>query len=307
MSSQIAQRFAIIILAAAVAISAGFNIIQFQMSKSAQDNIAKLQNENSQLREQLIAAKDIDSSTSDSADQNDEEEVQQSPASFSDASNNSSFARSITAVAVKATATTDGFFQTVRYEGSVMDIVVEIIENGQGRILVNTEIPTGVDFQSSAKTAIKVAQDVTGIQLSSKDIIFSITAKGDAKDLQAVDGGSAGAAMTILLISELQGNLDLNQSVLITGSINSDGTIGPVGGIYEKAEAAGRYGAEVLLVPKGQATYLSESCQESRQGPILYRTCKSEPKPLSDLTQERFGMKVLEVSTVREALDHFMP
>lgn len=123
MSSQIAQRFTIIIiLATAVAISAGFNIIQFQMSKSAQDNIAKLQNENSQLREQLIAAKDIDSSTSDSADQNDEEEVQQSPASFSDASNNSSFARSITAVAVKATATTDGFFQTVRYEGSPMSL-----------------------------------------------------------------------------------------------------------------------------------------------------------------------------------------
>jgi uncharacterized protein len=54
-------------------------------------------------------------------------------------------------VAVKAVATTDGFFQTVRYEGAVMDIVVEIIENGQGRILVNTEVPTGVDFQSSAK------------------------------------------------------------------------------------------------------------------------------------------------------------
>lgn len=118
-------------------------------------------------------------------------------------------------MAVKAVATTDGFFQTVRYEGAVMDIVVEIIENGQGRILVNTEVPTGVDFQSSAKIAVKVAQDLTGIRLSSKDVIFSITAKGNAEDLQAVDGGSAGAAMTILLMmSELQSKSNLNQTVL---------------------------------------------------------------------------------------------
>jgi uncharacterized protein len=79
-----------------------------------------------------------------------------------------------------------------------------------------------------------------------------------------------------------------------------------VGGIYEKTDAAGSYGAKLFLVPKGQATtYLSESCQESRQGLVIYRTCKSEPKPLSDLTEERFGMKVVEASTVQEALDHF--
>jgi uncharacterized protein len=118
-------------------------------------------------------------------------------------------------VAVKAVATTDGFFQTVRYEGAVMDIVVEIIENGQGRILVNTEVPTGVDFQSPAKIAVKVAQDLTGVRLSSKDVVFPITAKGNAGDLQAVDGRSAGAAMTILLMmSELQGKSNLNQTVL---------------------------------------------------------------------------------------------
>lgn len=92
---------------------------------------------------------------------------------------------------------------------------------------------------------------------------------------------------------------------LITGAINPGGTIGPVGGIYEKTEAAGSYGAKLFLVPKGQATYLSESCQESRLGLVIYRTCKSEPKPLSDLTEERFEMKVIEASTVREVLGHF--
>lgn len=307
-SRRIARPLLLIILAAAVAISTGFNIIQFQISRSAQDRISDLQNENSQLREQLSDSRNVsDSPSPGSGVQNnaggDIGGQQEPPLSFSDPAG--SGAGSITAVAVKTVAIGDGFFQTMRYEGAVMDIVVEIIENGQGRVLVNTQVPTGVDFQSSAKTAVQVAQDITGVKLSSRDVIFSITAKGDAEDLLAVDGGSAGAAMTILLISELQGNSNLNPKVLITGTINPDGTIGPVGGIYEKAQAAGNYGAELFLVPKGQATYLSESCEESRQGPVIYRTCRSEPRPLSELTEEEFGMEVAEVSTVHEALDRF--
>jgi ABC-type microcin C transport system permease subunit YejB len=47
MHNYVARRFTMIILAAAVAISASFNIVQFQLSKSIQDNIAELQNENS--------------------------------------------------------------------------------------------------------------------------------------------------------------------------------------------------------------------------------------------------------------------
>lgn len=96
----------------------------------------------------MITAISTDNSSSYSAEH--DNGIQQAPLSLSD-TNNSSLSRSITALAVKAVATTDGFFQTVRYEGAVMDIVVEKIENGQGRIPVNTEVPTGVDFQSSAK------------------------------------------------------------------------------------------------------------------------------------------------------------
>ena len=108
MHNYVARRFTMIILAAAVAISASFNIVQFQLSKSIQDNIiAELQNENSQLREQLITAKSTDNSSSYSAEHNNG--IRQAPLSFSD-TNNFSLSRSITAVAVKAVATTDGSF-----------------------------------------------------------------------------------------------------------------------------------------------------------------------------------------------------
>lgn len=148
---------------------------------------------------------------------------------------------SITAVAVKTVPVTDGFFQSVQYEGTVMDITVDIRE-GRGLVLVNTETPTGVDFQTSARTAVQVAQVTTGADLSERDVIFSIKSKDSAGDLQIVDGPSAGAAMTVLLAAELEAGdnvAQIKQDVLMTGTINSDGTVGPVGGIPEKAIAAG--------------------------------------------------------------------
>jgi predicted PurR-regulated permease PerM len=74
-----------IILAAVVAIVASLNIVQFQLSKSIQDSIAELQNENSQLRERLITAKSTDNSSSYSAEHNNG--IRQASLSFSDTNN----------------------------------------------------------------------------------------------------------------------------------------------------------------------------------------------------------------------------
>ena len=212
--------------------------------------------------------------------------------------------RSITAVAVKQVIVTDGFFQRAQYQGLVMNITVDI-KDGRGLVLVNTEIPAGVDFQTSARTAVKVAQDtVPGADLSHKDVIFSITSGDRESELQAVDGPSAGAAMTLLLVSELRSQ-NLDRSVLITGTIEPDGTVGQVGGVPEKALAAGQYGAKILLVPKGEAVYQAQTCQEHQQGPIVYRSCQQENKPLSPATEEKYGMKVVEVENISQALQYF--
>lgn len=212
--------------------------------------------------------------------------------------------RSITAVAVKQVIVSDGFFQRAQYQGLVMNITVDI-KDGRGLVLVNTEIPAGVDFQTSARTAVKVAQDtVPGADLSRKDVIFSITSGDRESELQAVDGPSAGAAMTLLLVSELRSQ-DLGKSVLITGTVEPDGTVGQVGGVPEKALAAGQYGAKIMLVPKGEAIYQAQTCQEHQQGPIVYRSCQQENKPLSPATEEKYGMKVVEVENISQALQYF--
>jgi len=209
---------------------------------------------------------------------------------------------SISAVAVTPVIVNDGFFETTKYQGSILKITVETRE-GTGLVLVNTAIPSGVDFQTSARTAVTVAQNVTGIDLSTKDVIFSISA-GNNQDLQAVDGGSAGGAMTVLLISDLLGKT-INNQVLMTGTIQPDGTIGQIGAVSEKADAAGQYGAKIFLVPQGQAITSVQTCSEKTEGPFVYQTCTTQQEPLSPMMESKYGMKVIEISTIQDALKYF--
>lgn len=210
--------------------------------------------------------------------------------------------KSITAVAVHPIMVTDGFFQDVTYQGTVLSITVDI-KDGSGLVLVNTAIPTGVDFQTSAKTAVKVAQSYTGQDLSNKDIIFSVSSDNE-NDLPAVDGSSAGMAMTVLLVKEIQ-NKPISDTILLTGAIQEDGLIGPVGGIQEKAEAASKVGAKTFIVPKGQAITYVQECEEKQQGPFFYRTCRSEAKNLSIIMEEKFGMRVVEATNLQSVLNYF--
>lgn len=209
---------------------------------------------------------------------------------------------SIEAVAVRPVLESNGVFETTTYQGTVMKITVEI-RDGSGLVLVNTAIPTGVDFQTSAKTAVMVAQKITNVDLSKKDVIFSISSENN-QELQAVDGGSAGGAMTVLLSSEILGK-PLNDKVLMTGTIQDDGTIGEIGGAAEKADAAGKYGAKIFLVPQGQAIAEIQSCSEKTEGVFTYRSCTAQETPLSPITEKQYGMKVVEVSNIEQALSYF--
>lgn len=296
------------------------NVFQYLRSGSLQQSVDELQAKNKELGDSLRSANNNDNNktmttigsppivtgtmppaASSSGSQQDGNNNNSNPPP----TNVAGTSQSITAVAVKEVPVSDGFFQSVRYQGTTMNITVDIRDGGRGLILVNTEVPTGVDFQTSAKTAVKVAQSITGADLAKKDIIFSISARGnDSSDLQAADGPSAGAAMTTLLTSELQGK-ELKRDVVMTGTINPDGTIGQVGGVPEKAQAAGQYGARLFLVPQGQAVYTQQTCQQRTQGPIVYQTCQSEQKPLSEYTEKNYSMKVVEVKDIKEALGYF--
>ena len=215
--------------------------------------------------------------------------------------NSKKYTGSISAVAVYPIIQSDGFFQTTSYNGTILKITVDI-RDGTGLVLANTAIPEGVDFQDSARIAVQVAHNITGVNLSNKDVIFSITT--DNQNLRAVDGGSAGGAMTVLLTSAILGK-SINEHVLMTGTIQSDGTIGPIGGVLEKAQAAASYGAKIFLVPSGQGVVEQQHCTQSTQGPFVYQSCSPQEVSLSSIMESKYGMKVIEVGTIDDVLKYF--
>ena len=69
-------------------------------------------------------------------------------------------------------------------------------------------------------------------------------------DTARVSGPSAGLAFSLAILDELEaGSLTGGRSVAVTGTIAADGTVGRVGGVAQKAVAARRAGARLMLVP----------------------------------------------------------
>ncbi len=135
--------------------------------------------------------------------------------------------------------------QQVVEEGSLINMSVEI-RPGEGRVLVQTRPLMGTVFQDAANTAVYVAQNKTGMQLSGSDVIFSVESQNE---IPSVDGPSAGALMTLLVISALE-KKEIKNDVTLTGTIDQYGHVGAIGGVIEKAKAAKEGGKILFLLSK---------------------------------------------------------
>lgn len=78
-----------------------------------------------------------------------------------------------------------------------------------------------------------------------------VTVFGIAYAPTGSDGPSAGAAMAVGFLSMFKGD-PLTRGVALTGTIQPDGSIGPVGSIPDKVRAAAREGYRTVLIPSGQ-------------------------------------------------------
>src|SRR3989338_9366484 len=134
------------------------------------------------------------------------------------------------------------------YKGVTADLYLEI-EPGNDRVFIESFPLTKLDTQISTRFAKDIACQYIEMDCSNYDFFYTI------KGSSAIIGGpSAGAAMSALTVA-LLGNKRINDSVAITGTINSGGIIGPVGGIKEKIEAAKDLGLGTVIIPKGQGTF----------------------------------------------------
>jgi len=131
------------------------------------------------------------------------------------------------------------------YEGTTADLYLEI-NQGTGRVFLDTFPLTKVDTQISTRFAKDIACSYLDKDCSKYDFIYTIKA-----DSPIIAGPSAGGAITLLTISLLKG-FEADEQISITGTINSGGIIGPVGGIKEKIDAAKQAGLKKVLIPEGE-------------------------------------------------------
>ncbi len=111
-------------------------------------------------------------------------------------------------------------------------------------------------------------------------------------DSDRVGGPSAGLAFTLAVLDRLTpGRLTGDGKVAVTGTINLDGSVGPVGGVRQKTEAAIREGATVFIVPSDEY----HDAKDQARGRIAIRRADSLDEALKIL-EERGGGPVEPVA-----------
>ena len=167
------------------------------------------------------------------------------------------------------------------FEGGVADLYLEI-KPGSGRVFLETFPLTKTDTQMSARFGKAIACDLLDKECDDVDFFYTITS-GSA----IVGGPSAGASIAVLTVAMLE-DLSLNEDYSITGTINSGGLIGPVGGLKSKVEAAKKAGIKKVFIPTGELL-------------IKVDNTSVDLKNLS----KYLGIDIVEISTLNEAVKQF--
>ncbi|WP_455278977.1 S16 family serine protease [[Eubacterium] cellulosolvens] len=201
---------------------------------------------------------------------------------------------------IVAVRTVSGSMGELMYEGVIMTLHLELRE-GEGRLLINTEPKIGIDLQTSANTAIIVAEELTNQSLKTTDVILTVVADSETDIL---DGPSAGAAITVALLAAIN-DKTADPSILMTGTINPDGSIGKVGGLVEKALASARFDAKKFLVPFEQSVSIVYKTEETHPAPgLTVITTKPELIDIEDyIRDEGYELDIIEVNNIVEVYD----
>ena len=207
--------------------------------------------------------------------------------------------RNVTVYAPAVARTDDG------YIGVISTITVTIQNKGSGRVFVDTLPLTQIDMQGSARLAVKVASslikndDNCEINPSEYDFFFVVRTSAPI-----IGGPSAGATITVAAVSLLE-NWTIDNKTVMTGMINPDGSIGPVGGIVQKIDAAYSVGATRFLIPKGQGTYTETITETTEENGLIKIITQQVTRQVSDYALENYGIEVVEVEDINDALLYF--
>ncbi len=195
-------------------------------------------------------------------------------------------------VAVAATADMYIFAVSSEGKGIPARLIVEVTP-GHGNISLTLNSIVGEDTQRSINNAIHAAVEEAEANFYQYD--YKVTINSGA---EYVSGPSAGLPIALATYAALKG-MDVPDYISATGTIDEDGSVGPVGGIYEKAKAAAEVGVKVFLIPKGERYVEVPQEEEIEPGIVVPSTGKVD---IVALAKKEWNMDVYEVSTLRQAI-----
>ena len=166
----------------------------------------------------------------------------------------------------------------LQQNNGTLTVIALNITSGNGRIYMSGPSSVGNSTLVSAETAVKYATSLLGIRTSNYDYHFIIMDNNSS-----VSGPSAGLAMTLLTINNLE-HRSLYNNFTVTGTIAPNGSVGEIGGIYDKVEAAKAHGMRYVVVPYAE------------NGSFEYQ--------MYYLSQQSFGIPLVEVSNATQAVNY---
>jgi predicted S18 family serine protease len=152
------------------------------------------------------------------------------------------------------------------------------VTSGNGNVRITGPSTVDSDTLLSARTAAIYAASFLGLDASNYNFNYIIEDKN-----ASVSGPSGGLAFTLLAVAALQ-NRQLAQNFTVTGTISSNGTVGPIGGVYDKMGAVKSRNMKYLLVP---------AVQNSSFESFLYY-----------ISQQTYGIPVIEVANISQAVKY---
>lgn len=176
-------------------------------------------------------------------------------------------------LAALAVGTTDG-----TATGHCMPIQVSVHDDRSTTFRVGiyeSEVgATGNMWRSAAWMSTSAAALATGFTPATRHVTFDVEG--------FIDGPSAGGIMTVGILAAARGD-EMRTDAAMTGMINPDFSIGPVGGLPHKIRGAAEAGKKLVIIPSGSRVDLDRNLKREVDLMDLGRKLGVEVVPVTDL------------------------
>ncbi len=121
------------------------------------------------------------------------------------------------------------------------------LKDGSGNVFIDTSPMSSIDLQAAIRYSNRLACEFLDEDCSKYDFFYRVDT-----DSFMVSGPSASMAIAVLTVAALK-DLQIDNDVAVTGTINSGYLIGPVAGLFEKVQSTFGTNITTILIPFGQS------------------------------------------------------